>query len=112
MPLHLFKSSVSLRYLFYDKALSLFEKNDFLSYETLHRATPPADMYQIFEFLESEGLLKIDRHGVTITEKGRLKVKSGGFRRQLFKERAIFASVVIGSIAGIVSIIAFFCQFF
>lgn len=97
-------------YSVYDVALSFFEKTDYLGNEVFYGKEAPKDMFSVFEFLEKEGMIKFERSGVSITEKGKAKIKSGGYRHQLLKERFIYLSICIGTITAIASIVISLCK--
>ena len=89
----------------YDIALSYFKATLFVNFDILYGGNPPKDLMSVFEHLQSEGLVKIHENGNEITEKGKLKALSGGFRRE-FALRVIFMSLtIIGSVAAIISAI-------
>ena len=91
------------RYKKYDTALMVLEDfgNRPLSYLRNHPKSPH-DFTKVYKFLESEGLCTIDDDSIQLTEKGRLKLLSGGFTKNLIKERITFFSVIIG-IIGVLS---------
>jgi len=94
----------------YDLALKFFTNSDFISYELLYSGNPPENTTVVFKFLESEGLVKFDRYGVKITEKGKKMVTSGGFMRNLLIERIKFVGVIAGIISVLIAIITFFSR--
>ena len=96
------------RFRIYDCALSFFENSDFISNELLYRENMPSDMYSVFEHLQYEGLVKIQKNGIQITEKGKLKINSGGFVRAYFRRNIITFFTIIAAIASVISAIAIF----
>lgn len=88
------------RYRIYDYALECFKNCDAISFEILSKDAPD-DFMPVFEFLQSEGMCVINRHGITITEKGKTKLLRGGYTRMLLIERLTNLSIVIAIIGGI-----------
>ena len=108
----LFLGRLYLVYRKYDKALGIFDNSDYLSNDIIYKdpAFPP-DFYSVFEYLEKQGLIAFERKGIRITESGKNKIKSGGFSRQLLKERIIYFGIIVGIISGIITIISCFFSY-
>ena len=96
------------RCVIHDKALSLFEIQEYISFENLHKHKCPTDMNSVFEHLQQEGMICIGEYGVNITEKGKMHQLSGGYVRQLLKERITFFSIIAGIIASLITVILVF----
>jgi len=94
-----------------DCVLSFFQNADHIGTEVLYMGNPPSEMTSVIEFLASEGMIKVNQYGASITEKGKGKRDSGGYKRQAFKERITWFSVVIGIIVGITGWILAIYQF-
>lgn len=97
------------RYKIYDIALSYFKNADCLSFYDLEKAGKyPPDFHSVFDFLASEGMCKISKYGICITEKGKVMMLNGGYIRDLLRQRLTFLSVIIAIAGGIVAIISCF----
>jgi len=97
-------------YFMYDYTLDFFKYADHISFEILYKGSPPPEMSSVIEFLNSEGMLQIGKYGVNITEKGKARRTSGGYRRKKLNKRLINFSIIIGTISALVTIIAVFCN--
>jgi len=86
----------------YDCALSFFENSDFISNELLYKGNMPSDFNSVFEYLQSERFVNIQKNGIQITEKGKLKVNSGGFVRAYFRKNIITFFAIIAAIASVI----------
>ncbi|MEG1935113.1 MAG: hypothetical protein RR141_03905 [Rikenellaceae bacterium] len=97
------------RYSMNDIALDCFENTDSISYDLLNkRGSYPPDFHSIYDFLASDGMCSIGKYGITITEKGKTKRLSGGYVRDLLRQRLTYLSIIIGIAGGIITIIACF----
>ena len=95
--------SYTARLRIYDCALSFFQNSDFISHEALYKGNPPDDFNSVLEYLQSEGLVNIHEHGIRITEKGKLKIRSGGFVRAYFIRNILILFSIIATIASVIS---------
>ena len=93
----------------YDCVLDSFANSDSLSNDILYANNPPQDFYSVIDFLSQDGMIKVGRGGITITEKGKAMRRSGGYRGKALKERIIYLGVVIGIVAGVIAIIISLC---
>lgn len=84
----------------YDCALSVFKDKDFIPFYILRKDAPP-DFDSVFSFLQTEGMCIIRETGISITERGRLKILQGGYTRALLNQRLTTLSIIIAIIGGI-----------
>lgn len=87
-----------------DLVLKFFKTSDFISNHIFYGNNPPPDFDNVVRQLETDGMISIDKHGVRITLKGKMKVRRGGYRIDAMKKRIAFAGIIIGCIASIISI--------
>ena len=90
-----------------DAVLDYFSKTDHISNEALY-CNAPEGQTSVIEFLSSEGMIRIDRYGISITEKGKIKRAGGGYRRQAFWNRIARLGIIIAIISGLISIVVAF----
>lgn len=73
----------------------------------------PDDFNIALSFLVAEGYLEESKYGFQITYKGKAMINQGGFVRKHRRERALFYSSIVGTIAGVlalfISIVALLC---
>ena len=94
----------------YDIALECFKNSDHMSYDRLYKNAPD-NVISVYEFLQSEGMCRLDRYGVSITERGKTRLLKGGYVRMLLFERLTRLSVIIAIISGLGGILTYlFCK--
>lgn len=91
-----------------DCVLDIFHNFNHINNEQLYENATPPDLESVLDFLASEGMIKTSEYGISITEKGKAKRDSGGYKRQILKERIIYLGVIAGIIVALTTIIAFF----
>lgn len=88
------------RHKIYDIALECFKNSDHISYDILYK-NAPEDIVSVYEFLQSEGMCHLNKHGVSITERGKARLLKGGYVRALLFERLTRFSVIIAIVSGL-----------
>ena len=82
----------------YDIALSHFENSNYINLNSAVKT--PDDQMSVFEHLQSEGLVKIQKSVIEITEKGKLKITSGGYRLEFIVRILFYTFAITGSISA------------
>jgi len=90
----------------YDYGLQCFKNSDSIPNEILYGNNPHPNTSDVFQGLADEGMVIIDRYGVSITAKGKDMIASGGFLRRLLIERLKIVGIVVGILGGIAGIIS------
>jgi hypothetical protein len=84
-----------------DKCLEFFKNADYIGNEILYTGSEPPEQTEVLEFLESEEMIKFEKQGVRITQKGKEMRDTGGYRRQLFFKRITFLAIITAAICAI-----------
>lgn len=95
-------------YAIYDMALQFFDKSDAIGNDILYLPGHPDNQSEVLQFLQSEGLVTIDRFGVRITERGKCR-RASGFVRELIVERIKLLAVILSVIVALITLIGFYC---
>lgn len=97
------------RCMVYDTALKIIEQFDGYPFSFFKdRDNVPPDFETVYNFLQEEGHCVLKPEGVHITEKGKLKLLSGGYSKDLLRKRISFLGIVVGIIASAVGILIYF----
>lgn len=91
-------------YAIYDTALRFFDNSDTIHNDILYQPGYPDNQAEVFRFLQSEGLVEIDKYGVHITEKGKCR-RNSGFVRELVIERVKLLGIVLSTIVALITLI-------
>lgn len=94
------------KYAIYDTALDFFENKSTVSKDIVYGGgSPPDDVYSVFSFLESDGMVISDAYSFSITEKGKVRRLSGGYRGDALRGRILAISAVIAAVASVISVV-------
>jgi hypothetical protein len=91
-------------YNIYDTVLYAFKNMDNISNDILYKDAPE-NMNSVFEFLQREGMVSIEKLSVRITEKRKAFLYSGGYKRKLLNERITFLAIIVAAIASVTGVI-------
>lgn len=91
-----------------DSVLDLFHEKKRISKNILFRQNAPEGWERVVIFLINDNLLSDNGYDVEITQKGILKYKEGGYRKEELHRRLNILAIILGVIVSIVSIYAIF----